>query len=641
MKATFMNGRQTEFIPRSGFRIITAIAFGILLELLPSHTVEAAVLEEFAYQQVRVRLMGIDNVPIRGANIYGYCRDLQLFWPDDVPGGPRWNESCLGKTGADGSVVVKIPKGKWSFFACGLSQRKRVVAAWTADEPIDQSGELLLRPESVRSLSFSLGNQQAEGQQLEQNRLFLKPKHLPVFVPVDVPLRKSIDFELPAEASFELWGQAHSQPRAPASIINWGWVSASERNTQREPAEPLAEFEFKGSPEQIGVTWELPWTPGLLGTVKVRTSSKLLLSSGRYQIGYRRLLGQLMGDFSGRRYEVEPETRVSLEFNDHLQGGLDVNTTSEVAHARLFVVDDNQHLLHQLLMRNGSPLEFQAAVRTPQGASPAKQTDDGEFEFSIRAEGAEQGEWQFLAPLALCQSQRFVRQEQVEIVSEHFHVKVPQILSDLAKNLLSQLDEVENEMRLTSGREKRRYDKTELIVSVDHRGASASHNGHYIRMDYRLFFNHTPAMGHTFLHELGHNFGLTHGGRHETVVEAARSYQGEILDGQKSKWLFIDRMNGISRKESWYPPTGIYLYCYSQGGVDFLKFISKYELRIRSTLGKSDFKGGEITAAVLSVALNRNLQDIVLQYGLIDSPEQYAKAFKQARVVVEAEQEKK
>ena len=150
-------------------------------------------------------------------------------------------------------------------------------------------------------------------------------------------------------------------------------------------------------------------------------------------------------------------------------------------------------------------------------------------------------------------------------------------------------------------------------------------------MNFGSFFRDAPAMEHTIGHELGHNFGLTHGGLHEMVVEAARSANEEILDGQYSKWLFIDRMNGSDRQETWYAPTGIYLYAYSQGGESFLRFMSKNEVSLRTKLGAQGIEGNETIAALMEISLDRNMQVIAERYGLSKSAEAYAAALTAAR----------
>lgn len=252
---------------------------------------------------------------------------------------------------------------------------------------------------------------------------------------------------------------------------------------------------------------------------------------------------------------------------------------------------------------------------------------------------ADKGQWRFAIPLPSIYSQKFQALEGKIIHSRHFRMNIPIVLEDVAANHLAQLDELEDRMRAVSGRKKRRHAETQMKVYVHRRGSSATHDGAYIRIGSKIFFRDLPAMSHDFIHELGHNFSLTHGGLLETIVEASRFTGPEILSGQASKWLFIDRMNGIKKKEGWYPHTGFYLYCYSQGGPRFLRFMAAHEINTRTKLGKQGFSKTETIAALAGLALERDVCKISCAYGMCKSPERYAQAFHAIQKIFQLNQE--
>jgi hypothetical protein len=139
-----------------------------------------------------------------------------------------------------------------------------------------------------------------------------------------------------------------------------------------------------------------------------------------------------------------------------------------------------------------------------------------------------------------------------------------------------------------------------------------------------------PMLRHDVGHELGHNYNLTHGGLHETVVEATRCFGAEQISQQPAKWMFFDRMNGQTRKEVMYHNTGLYLYCYAQGGPAFLRFMLLNEPSARDKLTKQGYSSDEATAAVVGGALNRDMEPVCRAYGFKLAPGKVAQASRQA-----------
>ena len=261
-------------------------------------------LEEFEYRPVQIKLVGLDNRPVAGARVYGYCRDLHLIWPETDKVRPPWDERFLGTTGRDGSVTGRVPNQNWAFFACGLGGRQNVVAAWTDYQNVEANPVVVLRPQVGITLSFQLPTEATKPEPVQHDRLYLRPADLPIFIPVDVPPRQALTFQVPEEAAFDLWGQGAAQPRSPAFVMNWGRINAADGDGDHRPGEPPAVCEFAGTRIAGSVNWQLPWIAGLAGTLKVRTPAKLLLSPGRYQLGYRRQLGTYQAEFAAKRYDV-------------------------------------------------------------------------------------------------------------------------------------------------------------------------------------------------------------------------------------------------------------------------------------------------------------------------------------------------
>src|SRR5262245_29770069 len=81
------------------------------------------VLPEFAYQEFTIRFVHADGTPVAGASVYGFCREFNLIWPrnDEFPEkmSPLWRPSFVATTDKHGSAAVKVPAGRWGFFAAG------------------------------------------------------------------------------------------------------------------------------------------------------------------------------------------------------------------------------------------------------------------------------------------------------------------------------------------------------------------------------------------------------------------------------------------------------------------------------------------------------------------------------------------
>jgi len=628
---------------RPGHMFVLLVLAALLVSVFAASATAAETLDEFAYRKIRVEFVDKESRPVSGASVYGYCRDMHLLWPriNDNQYSQPWQESYLGNTDEAGILAGQVPSGRWAFVACGLSAKNHVVAGWTDFEPLPPDGQVRIQPKVIRSWSFRVTSTGQSGDGLVQHkRLFLRPIHLPIFIPVLVPPRDVIKFELPSSASFELWGQSADRFRTPAFVLNWGQMDSETSDGERKLPGQVSILNFEGRRGRASLSWSRPWDHSLTGTVPIIIPSKMLLSPGAYCLGYRWPIGRTIADFVARRYDLRDGDEKTLRFDRKLKAGLSVQKESNRVLARLFVVDENGHLLRGVSSADDKPLQFDGSVSTETGRYKARQTSPGGLLFEVAdSNDADKGQWRFAIPLYPIHSQKFRAEEGKIIHSRHFRINIPIVLENVAANHLAQLDELEDRMRAVSGRKKRRHAETQMKVYVYRRGASATHDGAYIRIGSKIFFRDLPAMTHDFIHELGHNFSLTHGGLLETIVEASRFTGQEILSGQASKWLFIDRMNGIKKREGWYPHTGFYLYCYSQGGPRFLRFMAANEINTRTTLGKQGFSKTETIAALAAIALQRDLSKISCVYGMCKSPERYAQAVQAVQKIVKINKE--
>ena len=112
----------------------------------------SAPLPEFAYQDFTLRVLQADGTPVAGAAVYGFCPETNLLWPRrsdvEVARNSRvWEDAFLEKTGADGSVKVTVPPGKWGFFA---SADKEHIVAWTDFRERHPDDTIELKPATTR-----------------------------------------------------------------------------------------------------------------------------------------------------------------------------------------------------------------------------------------------------------------------------------------------------------------------------------------------------------------------------------------------------------------------------------------------------------------------------------------------------------
>ena len=115
--------------------------------------------------------------------------------------------------------------------------------------------------------------------------------------------------------------------------------------------------------------------------------------------------------------------------------------------------------------------------------------------------------------------------------------------------------------------------------------------------------------------------------------KSARCEDAEQISQQAGKWMFMDRMNGIRRKEVHrkYPNIGLYLYLYARSGKPFLQFVLANEQPARENLSKQGFSDDEITAALCNLASGHDMTPICLAYGLSATPTRIELAMQAAR----------
>src|SRR5438093_8765597 len=112
-----------------------SISFLLIAGMLCTASAFGSALPDFAYREFHVRLVREDGQPVAGAKIYGFCRELNLVWPrlneeEAERNSTIWQESFLEKTDNDGRVKVRVPPGKWGFFAVGRCG-ETVAAGWS------------------------------------------------------------------------------------------------------------------------------------------------------------------------------------------------------------------------------------------------------------------------------------------------------------------------------------------------------------------------------------------------------------------------------------------------------------------------------------------------------------------------------
>ena len=609
-----------------------------------------AALPQFAYRELTLIVVQADGRPIPDASVYGFCREFNLICPrrdhelegrNDVV----WNEAYLGKTGPDGTIKLTVPPGKWGFFAAGSSAPRPGVAtaAWADFRDRSAGEKVRLRPTLTKRWLFC----SSEGDPMTPNRIFVRPEGFPVWIPLAVKAPQGLTMEI-SSGNCQLWGSGEGIRQS--FVLSWGVVSAKTPDGKILLPEDPALIDLRGGKSRSALQWARPDQFGLEGEVALPDGARMLFSPGRCMLAYRRpVAGGLRADFAGQIYNLEPNGRISFNLDAPLQAGVDHQfgdpdkKGQAKLSARLYIVDANGHLLAELLEASGKPAAFAATVMLDGKRIIAHQVSgksdipgQGEagqtmFEANVGTIRSGAGAiWEFRAPAGILPKAAMPEDDRVTVSSRTFKMEVPKVLQKPAQNLVAQADTLAEQMETVSGR-KRQRQMTSINVKPGRSGASASHSGAFIGIGTKLFFSDMPMLRHDIGHELGHNFNLTHGGLHETVVEATRSFGGEQISQQPAKWMFFDRMNGITRKEVMYHNTGLYLFCYAQGGPSFLRFMLINESPVRDKLTKQTYSGDEAIAGLLSAALDRDMEPVCRAYGFKLSPGKVAPASRLAR----------
>ena len=164
-----------------------------------------------------------------------------------------------------------------------------------------------------------------------------------------------------------------------------------------------------------------------------------------------------------------------------------------------------------------------------------------------------------------------------------------------------------------------RVRRTQVLMKVDHQGASATHSGSWIKCGYRWLGRTDSAMRHDFVHERVHNYDFTHGGLMELVVERVRSPGENILTGQLSKWSLLRRLNGLKAVAPTYRDTGLYLLLWELYGDQFMTELLQFDEPIRTQLLAEGFSEGEATAGLLGAILSpRSIERVAIRTGLVE-----------------------
>ncbi len=640
------------------------IALGVVLASCPRSF--AAGLPEFAYREVTLKVLRKDGKPVAGALVYGWCRELKLIWRpgrdhelrgrDDV----LWTESYLGKTDSDGSVKATVPPGRWGFFAAGKMESGGVIAAWTDFRERTAGETVRLAATDERHWSLCL----EDGTALKVNRIFLKPEGFPIWIPAGVDgASGAVQIEFGA-GQFQMWASGDAAADHAGFAMGWGTLSENVADGKVRAVGSPGWVQCKGGKGGDLLHWFFRGDFGLEGDVGLCKDAKVLLTPGSFALSYRRAItSALAGEFVGESYDVRQGNAVLLKMETPLDVGLDQGLTETGRSGQfkligqLYLVDGNGHILSGLFDGLNKPVSLGAAVTLNGKQYAARQmlhevdmpvADEQElsmdapvpmkFEANVGAIDSDAGaQWDFAAPAGVMPAARLARSELITVNSATFKMDVPRVIAADAQNLLGQADLLAQLMQDVSGR-KRRVEPTNITIDARRLGAVSAHNGSQITMGCALFFDDVPVLGHTFVHELGHNFAFIHGGLHETVVEVCRCGGGEQISGQLSKWMFMDRMNGMARKESPYPypNVGLYLYCYSQGGMRFLRFMSVNEYAVIAKLEKQGYTKDEVTTALLGLALGRDMTRICIEYGLDVTPDRVMEATRVGRVLCRA-----
>ncbi len=314
-------------------------------------------LPEFAYRNIRIGLNTLQGKPVSGARIYGYCSNFHLIWPstaqtgkgkdrrqDDFP----WLETYFGKTGPDGTIIARVPPGRWAFFACGCwpntGRVKKIVAAWSDYvEPVPDS-QIILRPTVKKNWSFEASGTKP----LSHNRFFLKPDHLPIWIPVEAPLPPQVMFEIPEKGQMDLWGQGNSDRVNPAFALCWGKFNSKTPDGMRQPVDAPATLTLRGGRGRTSLFWFLHRQYGLTGRIRLGKLETALLSPGEYSLGYTCPLNQsFLAEFVPKYCQIQGEKKYSFDVDTKLTAGL----MESPKYMCLFIVGRNGFLLRTELLQ--------------------------------------------------------------------------------------------------------------------------------------------------------------------------------------------------------------------------------------------------------------------------------------------------
>jgi hypothetical protein len=627
------------------------VVVAVLFAAPPALLRAAAPLQEFAYRELTVRVCQADGRPAAGIPLYGFCRELNLVWPrHDAEWQGRndivWTEAYLARTGADGRVKVTVPPGRWGFCAAGRVPGGLVVA-WTEFRE-RAAGEIVsLVPKTSKRWTLST----PEGAALVSSRLFFKAEQLPIWLPVvPDPLGDGIQVQM-TPGTLHLWACGAASSRQPAFALSFGAVTDATPDGPLAAAGPVSTIQCRGGSGRAVLLWERHPGLGLEGEIKVTDPAQVLVAPGPFTLAYRRPLPSgLTGRFVGHRYDLATNGLLSLNFDGGLTAGLDHDLEKpdkagqHKLAARLYLLDTNGHLLAEAAYSSGVPAPFRASVVVAGRRIPVQPSEKGIvpgqgeggqtfFEAGVgtitNADGAV---WEIAAPVGLLAQARFPESEMATIKTSSYTATAPRALEPHARNCLDQMEVLARQMEALTGRKRGRH--TMLYVKPGRSGAYATHGGGALGIGSKFFYSDDVIARHDTVHETGHNFNFFHGGLHETVVEIIWCLGSEQVSQQPAKWMFLDRMNGLTRKEVMYPNTGLYLYGYAQGGEAFLRFMVANDKPVGDKVAAAGFSKDEATAACLSLALHRDMTQVCAAYGLKVTTERVASATAAARGLV-------
>jgi hypothetical protein len=188
------------------------------------------VLPEFAYQQFTVRFVRSDGKPLAGASIYGFCREFNLIWPRNDREvseriSPLWDPSFLATTDNDGTAPVKVPPGRWGFFAAGRTSDGVVIAGWTDFHKRSANERLQIEAAAAKRWTF----RRAPSAALNPTTVFLKPEGFPLWLPVQLAgASDAVQMELSTGAC-RMWGSKDASTASPGFILDLGMLSETDR----------------------------------------------------------------------------------------------------------------------------------------------------------------------------------------------------------------------------------------------------------------------------------------------------------------------------------------------------------------------------------------------------------------------------